>query len=249
MRPDLVEKGDELPIDWWGPAWAPRSRKSLADLIKDGLLPLDLAAMLWGLIERGASVIVAAGPSGAGKTTLLTALLEFLPRSKGRFAARGMYETFLTLAAADPAATAILVNEISPHLPMYLWGPPVRRLFELGRSGFQFFATVHAETVEEFVYCLSAHPLKIAPRDLGTVDLLIFLKTWREGANVRREIDRVTALRAGDPAGLEAIVLHHRGEPAPAAVARAFGIDSGGARAFAVDQERRVAELWSRLQG
>ena len=129
-------------------------------------MPLDLAALLWALIDRNASIVVAAGPSGAGKSTLLTALLELLPESKIRVYARGMYETFDFAARSNPETTAILVNEISAHLPVYLWGAPVRRLFELERAGFQFFATCHAESVEEVVYGFSAHPLRVTPRDL-----------------------------------------------------------------------------------
>lgn len=245
MRPDL-EDGTGIPMDWWGPAWSPRSEIGLADLIHSHLAPLDLAALLWALIDRNASVVVAAGPSGAGKSTLLTALLELLPESKSRVYARGMYETFDFAARSNPATTVILVNEISAHLPVYLWGPPARRLFELKRAGFQFFATCHAEAVEEVIYGFSAHPIRATPRDLSAIDVLIFLRAWREADTVRREIERVVSLRGDDLTGAEAVMLWTAGEVRMEGVARAFGFESDAVQAFEVELERRIAELWDR---
>lgn len=246
MPPDLSDGGAGVPVDWWGPVWSPRSEIGLADLIASRLLPLDLAALLWALIERNASIVVAAGPSGAGKTTLLTALLEFLPETKQRVYARGMYETFDFAGGADPNSTAILVNEISAHLPVYLWGSAVRRLFELSRAGFQFFATCHAETVEEIVYSLSSHPLRISAHEISSIDILIFLKAWREGGLIRREIERVVSLRGDDATGLEAVLLWTNGEVRIDGVARAFGLDLAATDAFGSELEERIAELWNR---
>jgi energy-coupling factor transporter ATP-binding protein EcfA2 len=219
---------------------------ALSELIQGGLLPLDLVAMIWLLMDRHASIVVAAGPSGAGKSTLLTALLELLPSTTARVYARGMYETFDFAERSDPATTVILVNEISAHLPIYLWGPGVRRLFELGRAEFQFFATCHAESVEELAYALSAYPLRISAANLGAIDVLIFLKAWRVGTEIRREIDRVVALRGSDETGLEAIALYDRFEVRIDGVARAFRLDAEDLVVFETDLEHRIAELWDR---
>jgi type IV secretory pathway ATPase VirB11/archaellum biosynthesis ATPase len=246
MRFDSPEHGAGVPLDWWGPVWSPRSDVSLADLVNSQLLPLALAGLLWALIDRNASVVVAAGPSGAGKSTLLTALLEFLPESKARVYARGMYESFDFADRLNPAATAILVNEISAHLPVYLWGPPVRRLFALGRAGFQFFATCHAESVEDLVYGFSAYPIRATPRDLNAIDVLIFLRAWREGGVVRREIERVVSLRDEGAPGLEAIMLWNGGEARIDGVARAFSLDLDATDRFEREVEGRIAELWDR---
>jgi ABC-type branched-subunit amino acid transport system ATPase component len=247
MHVDLPSGAEGMPFGWWGPAWAPREQVALRELIRSGLVPLDLAALLWALIDRGASVLVAAGPSGAGKTTLLTGLLELLDPAKRRFHARGMHETFAEVEQADPAGAAILVNEISPHLPVYLWGEPARRLFALARNGFQFFATCHAETVEEVVYGFCSSSLRLRPSDLAAIDGLIFLKAWRDGPTVRREIQRVVALRGDDRAGLEALPLFAQREINIAGVARAFQLGEHQLPEFLADHERRTAELWARI--
>jgi hypothetical protein len=238
-----------MPLGWWGPAWAPHEQIALRDLIRSGLVPLDLAALLSALIDRDASLLVAAGPSGAGKTTLLTGLLELLDPSKRRFHARGLHETFDDLANVDPAGVSILVNEISPHLPVYLWGEPARRLFALARGGFQFFATCHAESVEEVVYGFCSSSLRLRPSDLAVIDALIFLHAWREGPVIRREIGRVVALRGDDRTGLEAVSLWGDREISFSGIARAFGLDDSALAEFIADHERRTAELWARFGG
>lgn len=56
-----------------------RERWRLPDLVANGTLPPDAAALLSLAVERGAAVLLA-GTRGAGKTTLLGALLWELPR-------------------------------------------------------------------------------------------------------------------------------------------------------------------------
>jgi len=158
-----------------------------------------------------------------------------------------MYETFDFADGADPKSTAILVNEISAHLPIYLWGSAVRRLFQLGLAGFQFLATCHAESVEELVYGFSASPLRISAVDISSIDLVIFLKAWREESRVHREIDRVVSLRGAATTGVEAITLFTAGAVAMPAVVRAFGFDAGKTSSFEADHDRRIAELWERF--
>jgi hypothetical protein len=130
--------------------------------------------------------VVAAGPSGAGKTTVLTALLDHLPTATTRVYVRGCYEPFDFLDHTDPATTALLVNEISPHLPIYLWGPGLRRTLHAVAEGYQLGATAHATSVEDFVYSLSAYPLRLPASLLRGFDLLVLLDvTWDDGEPVR----------------------------------------------------------------
>ncbi|HYM84428.1 MAG TPA: hypothetical protein VEY67_09785, partial [Candidatus Dormibacteraeota bacterium] len=68
-----------MPPIWWGPPWAAARLRAITELISQRVLDVELAALLWLLVEARVPIVVAAGPSGAGKTTLLTALLAFLP--------------------------------------------------------------------------------------------------------------------------------------------------------------------------
>ncbi len=199
------------PFGWWGPVWASPEAHSIGDLIEDEILTAESAALLWMLIERRASLVVAAGPSGAGKTTLLTALLEFLPAGTRRIYPRGCYEPFDFLGSTEPGASALLVNEVSPHLPIYLWGPGVRRTLEAVRGGYQLLATAHALSVDEFVYSLAGYPLRVPAAEIAAIDLLVLLDAWFDGNGIRREVRAIVRLKGGiEPGSLAPVVLAER---------------------------------------
>jgi hypothetical protein len=189
------------PFGWWGPAWSPPAPTSLDDLVAGGMLSDDLATTLITLVARRASIVVAAEPSGAGKTTFLTALLDHLPAGTTRVYIRGCYELFNFLDETSPAASALLVNEISPHLPIYLWGPGVRRAFEAVKTGYQLAATAHARSVEDFIYSLTSYPLRIPSDLLRAVDLLVLLDVIWEGEQPIRRVAEVVSLSADAPPG------------------------------------------------
>lgn len=164
----------------------------MARYIADRVLDTELAAWLWLLIEAGASTIVCAGPSGAGKSTLLTSLLGFLDTRREPYFVRGRYEQFGSPAPLD--ACALLINEISPHLPVYLWGPGLGRAHELARQGAQLMATAHADTSGELIDQLAAFPNDLLETDLACWDLAIFLDAWIEERTIRREVRTVESL-------------------------------------------------------
>src|SRR5439155_6827064 len=100
---------------------------TMVDLIANGTVPAAEAAALWWAVERGASVMVAAGPRLAGKTTLASALFPFLPENA---------RAYITAGPRDPLALPdgdgpiyLLVNELSNHTPYYLAGPAAQRAF------------------------------------------------------------------------------------------------------------------------
>ncbi|MCI0437728.1 MAG: type II secretion system protein E, partial [Chloroflexi bacterium] len=126
---------------WWGGYGRGEDRLSLLDLIRNGTLDLQMAALLWGLVERKTSIIVAAGPQRAGKTTLLSALVDFMPPWFERVHTRGIHEDFSFLSQTDPSKTCILIPELSDHTPAYLWGIRVQTLFDALARGYSMAAT------------------------------------------------------------------------------------------------------------
>lgn len=173
---------------WWGPGWESPTARSVPDLLRDGTIDAWTAAHLWAALSRRRSVVVVAEPSGAGKTTLLTALLEFLPPGTRRLYLRGCYEAFPFLADPDidPGASALLINEISPHLPVYLWGPAVAQALAAGQKGFTLLATAHAESVTAFVGLLTGSPLRIPASQVAVFEYVVVLKPSTQAASGRR---------------------------------------------------------------
>jgi type IV secretory pathway ATPase VirB11/archaellum biosynthesis ATPase len=190
----------EHPPEWWGWPWRLPRPLSIAELIAAGSLDARLAGLLWVALERRASLLVVAGPNGAGKTVTLSALLDFLPPGVRRVHLQGMAEDFAFVPAADPATTYLLCNEISDHLPIYLWGRRVRRLFELLGQGFGLGATLHATGVEEALRFLRAPPLAIPDALLAQVTLVATLAVEHRRQQVVRRVAAVHVIEAG-PSG------------------------------------------------
>lgn len=181
---------------WWGPPGRVASPLPITTLIEAKTLSPELTALLWTLLEDGASLIVAAGPQSAGKTTLLTALLSLLPPSVVAYYTQGFGESFIDLPprqTSDPP-TFILINEISDHLSTYLWGPPVQRAFSLLREGYALAGTMHANHAEECLWQLH-YGCGVPADDLARCDLILTM-TVEPG---RRRVAQLFALAPGAP--------------------------------------------------
>jgi hypothetical protein len=195
-----------LPFGWWGHRDDPPARRSIVQLLDDGVLDARVAAFLWLVLERRASVVVNAETDGVGKTTLLTALLDFLPPDLTLIYLRGWYERFEFLESVDPACGYMLCNEISHHLPTYLWGRGVRQMFEAMDAGFGMATTVHAANAAEVFTLLSAYPLEVPPALLGRIDLILTLGMGSGASGLLRRLMCLRLVRDDAAAGLPSSV-------------------------------------------
>ncbi len=209
----------DRPFHWWGLGWDPPVTRDLADLLRDGTLDAATAAILWAALARGRSLAVIGGQGGLGKSTLLSALLPLLPAGTRRLYLRGCFEPFAFLddPTVDPTHSALLINELSPHLPVYLWGPGVGRALHAKQRGFTLLATAHGESVHEFVASLTGSPLRIPVASIAAFDLVAVLKPSSASASGRclSEIWRLGATRNGltiDRISID-ITFNHEAEP------------------------------------
>jgi hypothetical protein len=196
-----LEPRYEEPFAWWGPGWQVPERRDIAALLRDETIDSWIAANVWSALARRRSLVVVSGESEVGKTTLLSALLEFLPPNTRRVFPRGCFESFAFLSdsAIDPSRTALLINEISPHLPVYLWGPAVGRVLEAAQRGFTLLATAHADSVHEFVGALTGSPLRIPLAQVAAFEFIVVMKRDEEILSGRRVcgVWRLAATRSG----------------------------------------------------
>lgn len=148
---------------------------SVAQLIAAGSLDTRTAALLWLLVQRHRSLIVS-GPTdptpGVGKTTTLNALLEFLPVGTTLVYTMGMYEDFDFLADTPPTTTCVLANEVSDHLPIYMWGRTARKLLTLPADGYAIATSCHADTLSDVLDMLHGD-LRIKPDDVGRLGVVV----------------------------------------------------------------------------
>jgi hypothetical protein len=192
-------------------------RRSIVELIAEGVLDAELAALAWLLIEERLPIVVGALARGVGKTTLLEALLDFLPSSVRRIDLAGAAEDFAwlpeatalgwqpgdTTAATTPEvapATAFLVAaELSEHLPFYTWGAAARTLVRAASIGYGIGATIHADRLEDIHGELQGRPIGLTDDELSYLGLVMIVRAWREPDET--VVRRVVAAHYARPVG------------------------------------------------
>ena len=163
---------------------------SIVDLVEDGTLSAEMAALCWLLIERGASFITGAVPGGAGKTTLMGALLAFLPPGERLITIEGTAVMEDVLAGRQPPPATLLAHEVGPGRWFgYIWGQDAVGFFSAWRHGLRCVSCLHADTPEQAAAVLRS--LGVTDADLGKVGLQLFM---RMQAGPRRVLHRVSAL-------------------------------------------------------
>jgi len=173
----LSPRDYDMPIGWWGWNWEPPVPMSITQLIEAGNMDARTAALCGMTIESHGSLLIAAEEPHSGKTTTLTALLDFLPNSTRRVFIRGWAETFDFLGQTRPNTTLLLANELSSHLPVYLWGPKAVRVFEALRRGYALGSTLHADSCDEALAQLVGE-LGVDRDDLARVQLLMVMRVY-----------------------------------------------------------------------
>lgn len=171
----MFDPRDPYERYWWH--YDSRRPLSAAQIIALGSVDAKTAALVWLLLERGASLTVA-GPTdpqpGIGKTTTLNALLQFVPEGTALAYMSGMYEdfSFTQLPDIDPARTYALCNEVSDHLPIYMWGRVARRYLTLPAQGYHIATSVHADAIDDVIY-MYQHDLRVRAEDVRRLGLVV----------------------------------------------------------------------------
>jgi hypothetical protein len=183
----------------WNP-WAGTPENyhlSIADLVVNGTLDAEVAGTLWAAVDEQLSFLTVAMPRGAGKTTLASAIL-------------GLRRPHVPLhpVLAEPGELAelreaqhggyIVVGELSPYgMPSYIWGPPVRDVFDTLQHGYSLQTSLHATSVEEAMRVVTAEN-RVGDEAASHLKLVVYIEAsrGRDGRPFRRvaevfEVDRV----------------------------------------------------------
>ena len=171
----MFDPRDPYERYWWH--YDSRRPLSTAQIIALDSVDAKTVAMVWMMLENGASLTVA-GPTdpqpGIGKTTTLNALLQFLPEGTALAYMSGMYEdfAFTQLPDIDPASTYALCNEVSDHLPIYMWGRVARRYLTLPNNGYHIATSVHADTIDDVIH-MYQHDLRVSVEDIRRLGIVV----------------------------------------------------------------------------
>jgi len=172
---DMFDPRDPYERCYWH--YDSRRPLSIAQLIALKSIDVETAALVWLILEHGASFTIA-GPTdpkpGVGKTTVLNALFQFLPEGTSLVYTSGMYEdfAFTRLPNIDPATTCVLCNEVSDHQPFYMWGRVARQFLMLPTQGYRIATSVHADTIDDTIYMFH-HELRLSSDSVRRLGLVV----------------------------------------------------------------------------
>ncbi len=155
----------------------PKRPLSIAQIIASKSVDVEIVALIWLLLEHGASLTVA-GPTdpqpGVGKTTTVNALLQLLPRGSTLVYMAGMAENFAftSTPGSDPATLYVLCNEVSDHSPIYMWGWAAQHYLKLPAQGYHIVTSVHADTIDDVIR-MYHYDLRLTAGDVRRLGLII----------------------------------------------------------------------------
>jgi hypothetical protein len=196
------------PYAWWGWHWNPPVPMSIVQIVEAGTLSRRLAALLWILLEARRSIVLASEPPMSGKTTTLSALIPFLPADTRHVFLRGLAETFDYTRQGTAEKTYLLVNELSSHLPVYLWGRKATQMFRTLRDGYGLATTMHADDAAGVLSQLREE-LGVATEDLARLDLIGIMRLFRGRTPIVGHDDVPPEMRYGPGAIRRRLVSMH----------------------------------------
>ena len=183
-----------FPEGWWGYHWAPPTPMSAVELIGTPAIDSRLMATLWAVVSRRRSVMLSSEAPQAGKTTTLSALVDFLPDDTTGIFVRGWWEEYDWLDEIEPGTGYLLINEMSDHLPIYVWGRAARGALILAGKGWGLGATMHADSLPEALDSLRTS-LGATDADLAGLTIYLQYAAYLTPAGMYRRVEEAWHLR------------------------------------------------------
>jgi len=183
-----------FPEGWWGYHWSMPQPMSAVEIIGSGSLDGRLMATLWALMVRRRGVMLASEAPQAGKTTTLSALVDFLPDHTVGVFLRGWAQDMAWTDDIGPDRGFLLINEMSDHLPIYVWGRIARGALELAGRGYGMGATMHADSLDEAIALLRGQ-LGATDVDLAGMTIYLQYSAYRTPAGMYRRVEEAWHLR------------------------------------------------------
>ena len=206
MTGPLAAWFDRFPEGWWGYHWEPPTPMSAVQLIGTPTIDSRLMATLWAVVSRRRSVMLSSEAPQAGKTTLLSALVDFLPDDTTGIFVRGWWEDYDWLDQVPAGTGYLLINEMSDHLPIYVWGRAARGALVLAGKGWGLGATMHADSLPE---ALDSFRSQLGATDADLAGLTIYLQyaAYHTPAGMYRRIEEAWHLRLDESSVLAPVRL------------------------------------------
>jgi Flp pilus assembly CpaF family ATPase len=173
------------------------SEITLVDLVRNGTINAEIAATLWSIVAEKHSFMIVAVPRFAGKSTVGDAMLQFVSDDVPVHQLSGEESEMEQLQQHADGGYLVVGEFSNAPVPRYIWGSPVRKVFETMRAGYSLSTALHAPTVEE-AYAAISQGNDVADEDASKISYMVYIERmgddldsfWRRVAEVH-EVDRV----------------------------------------------------------
>jgi hypothetical protein len=177
---------------------------TILELISNGTMSAEMAATLWAAVDQRWSFVVTAVPRLAGKTTNMNAMLALLPQNVLVHRLSGDMEEMARLQRAATGGYLVVGEFSQAPVPTYIWGAPVRRVFEALDAGYSLATALHAPNLLD-TFNVVCNENGVTDAQASRIRLVLYIRRfgaspntyWRRMAQVH-EIERV---EGGQPVG------------------------------------------------
>ncbi len=194
MDQALIDWYGRFPEGWWGYHWSLPRPMSVVEIVESGSLDQRLMAALWAVVSRRRGVMLSSEAPMAGKTTTLSSLVDLLPEGTVGVFLRGWRRDLAWTDELGPDRAYMLINEMSDHLPIYVWGPNALGALQLAGSGYGLGGTMHADTLDEALATLRRE-LGATDADLAGLTIYLQFSAYRTPSGMYRRCEEAWHLR------------------------------------------------------
>ena len=125
---------------------------TLAEMVRNGTMSAEIAAVLWSAVDEQVSFLTVAIPRFAGKTTMSNAVLALRPPEVPLTWVDGSVSQIERLKQERRGGYLAVQEFDRVPMPGYIWGEPVRRVFDcVVQGGYSLQSVLHAASVEDGV--------------------------------------------------------------------------------------------------
>lgn len=171
---------------------------TVAELVRNGTMSAEMAGTLWAAVDERRSFLTVAIPRFAGKSTLSNAVLALRPSEVSLHHVDGSPDQLQHLKAERMGGYLVVAEFSQAPVPGYIWGEPVRRVFETLGAGYSLQAALHAPGVEEAIRVVTEGN-GASDEMASAFELVLYIERfgedeqsfWRRLVEVY-EVDRVT---------------------------------------------------------
>jgi len=177
---------------------------SIVDLIANGTMSAEVAAVLWAAVDAQVSFLTVAVPRNAGKSTTSNAVLALRPPEVPLHQISGDPRQLERLKEERAGGYLVVAEFSRGPMPGYIWGEPVRKVFETMTAGYSVQSCLHAPSVADAIDQVTRGN-DVPDEQAAALKLVIYIEMFgRSYEDVRRrvaEVFEVQDIREGRPVG------------------------------------------------